>query len=104
MESEAIKKIDELLPKEEVVEEAVKYPSEDEAKNLLEWTMALEPLGMSMGTSPIVNKAFAKADKARMEVWDKIFGDKSPWRVAISSSGKKRSVIWDKFKAERLGI
>ena len=103
MNEKLIEKIDGLLP-EEVVEEAKKYPTEDEAKNLLAWTMALEPLGMSMGTSPIVNKAFAKADKARMEVWDKIFGDKSPWKVVMKGSRGKRAVEWDKFKADQLGI
>ena len=93
----------EVIEEKEIIKEAVKYPSQDEAEALLKWSKALEPLGMSFGGAPMVNKSFNKAEKARKENWDKIFGNKSPWKIVIKSGGK-RFVEWDKYKAEQLGL
>ena len=103
MNEELLKKIDNLVEKE-VVEEAKKYPSQYEAEALLNWTEAMGKISMDFGGAPVAKAAFDKAEKARTAVWDKIFGDKSPWKLVMKGSKGKRQVVWDNYKADQLGL
>ena len=101
MNEELLKKIDNLVEKE-VVEEAKKYPSQYEAEALANWTNAMNSISMDFGGAPMASKAYDKANKARLEVWDKIFGNNSPWKVVMKKN--KLTVAWDNFKADQLGL
>ena len=101
MNEEVLKKIDNLVEKE-VVEEAKKYPTQDDAQFVLDWSNNSD-FGFALGVlSPDIRKEFDKSDAIRQKLWGKVFGDNSPWRVEMKKN--KRVLKYDKDKAERLGI
>jgi len=79
--------------------EAKKYPSQDEAESMSDWYDAVN--GISLFGNE-VRAEFDKADKIRIKLHLKIFGDKSPW--SLDRKGNKTKVVWDKHKAEKLGL
>lgn len=83
-----------------VLTEGVSYPSQDEAEALVDWTNHSNQV--YLGGAGLVRKEFNKADEIRQKLWDKIFGDGSPWTVERKSN--KLVVKWDKIKSEKLGI
>jgi len=89
-----------LYTHKEVLNESVSYPSQDEAESLVAWTNATN--SVFLGGSPIVRKAFQKAEDIRTGAWKQIFGDNSPW--SVERKGNKLVVKWDKYKAEKLGL
>ena len=86
--------------KEELLKEGLTYPDQYEAEALVEWTNAVN--SVYVGGAPLVREAFNKAEEIRIKMWDKIFGDKSPWTV--KRKGKKLIVTWDNYKADKLGL
>ncbi len=88
------------LKLKELLNEAVKYPSQDEAEAMAEWYNAINSI--YWGGSTQVRKEFEKADKIRLKLHPKIFGDKSPW--TLERKGNKVKVKWDKTKADKLGL
>jgi len=83
------------------IDEQKKYPSQYDAEIYAEWFDFVNGLSFG-GVSPEVKDAFDKANKIRMSLHDKIFGDKSPW--AMKRAGSKVKVVWDKNKAKNLGL
>lgn len=83
-----------------LLNEGSSYPSQDEAESLVAWTNATN--SVFLGGSPIVRKAFQKAEDIRTGVWNQIFGDNSPW--IVERKGNKLVVKWDKNKSEKLGL
>ena len=81
--------------------EAQKYPTQDEAEAMSDWYMAMNNVYIGAGGKK-VRAAFEKADDIRIKLHTEIFGDKSPW--ALTRKGNKSEVVWHKHKAERLGI
>lgn len=77
------------------------YPSQHDAEAMLTWLEASETVWFG-GASSEIRSAFNKADDIRLKLHAKIFGDDSPW--SIERRGKKAKVVWDKHKAERLGL
>lgn len=100
MSEEVLKKIDDLIG-EGVVEEAVKYPSQQEAEWFLEFAEAINKASWGI-PSPELKKFYEKVDAQKMKLWPKYFGDKSPW--IVERKRNKPSVEWDKFKADQLGL
>ena len=86
--------------REELLNEAKKYPSQEEAHAVAEWFNAVNSI--YFGAAPQVRKEFEKSDKIRIKLHSKIFGDKSPW--ALERKGNKAKVKWDKAKADKLGL
>lgn len=84
----------------EIMNEAKKYPSQDEADALADWSNKMADV--YVGGAPDVRKQFDKADKLRMGMFDKVFGDKSPWRTTRTNKGIKAE--WDDIKAKGLGL
>ncbi len=84
-----------------------KYPSQDEAQLMIDWLNALDTCWLSScEIGDEYQKAFEKADDIRKALWEKTFGDMSPWRATIkrTRNTKKFVYVWDKEKAERLKI
>lgn len=82
------------------LEEQKKYPPQEEAEAMVEWYNAVNSI--YFGGSTEVRKEFEKADKIRVKLHQKIFGDKSPW--SLERKGNKVKVNWDKTKADKLGL
>lgn len=83
-----------------IIGESRRYPSQAEAEALVEWINAIDNL--SFGGSSIVRREFEKADKIRIVIWDRIFGDTSPW--AVRKGRREREVYWDEQKAKNIGL
>lgn len=95
-------RIEDVLNKETVIGEAARYPTEDEAKYLVSLRNALD--GMSWGAPGEMRAHFDKVYKLAMQPWEKVFGDKSPWKAELKGKNRKFAVKWDKFKADKLGL
>ena len=80
--------------------EAQKYPSQEDAEAMLEWYKAVN--GVYFGGAREARKAFEKADDIRIKAHMEIFGNKSPW--SIERKGRKAEVVWNNNKAEALGL
>ena len=93
-----MKAIDEL---KSVISEAKKHPSQYDAEYMAELTNSIGALSTA-GTSKETQSLHSKIDGLRMKLWDKIFGDSSPWK-SVDKKGK-RVVEWDKAKADKLGL
>lgn len=95
---DTLKKI--IVEGKEQIFEGTSYPSQDEAESLVDWTNHMNQV--YVGGSSLVRKEFNKADDIRQKMWNKIFGDKSPWTAERKNN--KLSVVWDKSKSEKLGV
>lgn len=79
------------------------YPSQYDAQFLVDLMNAENKLSAAGTTDyskaqDIINQII----KLRLEKWDIVFGDKSPWSVKRGAKGLK--VEWNKNKAKNLGI
>lgn len=81
--------------------EAKNYPSQEDAEAMAEWFNLMNE-HYSGAASNEVKSAINKAESIRIKLHKKIFNDKSPW--AIMSRRGKAEVVWDKDKAEALGL
>ena len=84
-----------------VITEGVKYPSQEEAEAIVEWTNKTNSIYFG-GSGAEIRKAFNKCEDIRLKQWNRIFSDESPWTV--ERKGSSLVVKWDKTKAERLGL
>jgi len=87
--------------KEHLEEARVKYPSQYDAEYLLEYANITASLSGG-GLSPDMQKFHQKVISAQQPLWQKVFGDKSPW--SVDTSKRKPKVIWDQSKANKLGL
>ena len=84
-----------------ILTEGVKYPTQDEAEAMVDWTNKSNSVYFGGATQEIRN-AFNKCEDIRLKQWNRVFGDGSPW-VAVRK-GSKLVTKWDKTKAENLGL
>lgn len=86
----------------------IKYPSQYEAEAMRSWFNAFR--GLHTSNAPMTHKALEKAEEIRRELHIVIFGDDSPWSLEYPKSRRglitspNTIVVWDKHKAEHLGI
>ena len=59
--------------------EVKKYPTQYDAEFVAELTNIFNGFSMG-GLSPWAMNTFRNMDKMRMKLWDKAFGDNSPWQ------------------------
>jgi len=83
-----------------ILTEGVKYPSQEEAEAILDWTTQTNAIYFAGGGK--VKKAFDKADAIRVNLWQEIFGENSPWEVI--RKGNKSVVGWSDRKAAKMGL
>lgn len=81
--------------------EAVKYPTQYDAEAMAEWMDAMVNLSLQ-GAGGEVRKAFSKAETARLQEHNRVFGPSSPWTLKRTPRGSV--VEWDNRKAEKLGL
>lgn len=103
---EAISKIKEYYKKylTKASKTAVKdYPTQYDAEFMVELAMLLQNISTA-GTSSFTDakQMINEVDKKRMDKWDAVFGDSSPWSTVRGGKGLK--VKWNKDKAKRLGL
>ncbi len=84
-----------------IITEGVKYPTQDEAEAIVDWTNKTNSIYFG-GAGTEIRNAFNKCEKVRLQQWNRIFDDDSPW--VAERKGSKLAVKWDKTKAERLGL
>lgn len=79
------------------------YPTQYDAEFMVELAMLLQNISTA-GTSSFTDakNMINQMDKMRLEKWDVVFGDNSPWSTARGKKGLK--VKWNKDKAKRLGL
>lgn len=99
--SDDLQRIADLAGVQNRIDEGVKYPPQYDAEYLIEYTQAVQGLSAG-GLSPQMQKLHQKIQSIHQKEWQRVFGDKSPWSVKLG--GRKPKVIWDKFKAEKLGL
>ena len=85
-----------------------KYPRQDEAQLMVDWLNALDTCYLSScDIGEEYQKAFKKADDIRQSLWEKTFGENSPWCIVVKRNRKnqtKLTIEWSEKKAERLKI
>jgi len=87
--------------KEYLNEAKIKYPSQYDAEFLVEYMQSIQHMSQG-GLSPDMQKLYQKIMTIHQPMWKKVFGDKSPW--SVESSNRKAKVVWNKQKAEALGL
>ena len=87
--------------KEFLDEAKKKYPSQYDAEFLVAYMQAINGLSTG-GVSSDIIKLHHKIMTIHVPIWNKVFGDKSPW--SVNTSGRKPKVVWDQSKANKLGI
>lgn len=87
--------------KEHLEEAKTKYPTQYDAEFLVEYMQNIQSMS-SGGLSSDMMKLYNKINTIHQPMWQKVFGDKSPW--SVDTSKRKPKVVWDKAKAENLGL
>ncbi len=89
------------------IELTQKYPRQEDAQLMIDWLNALDECHTSVCGDEYL-KAFEQADNIRKELWEKTFGEMSPWLAKIKRNrhGNKTKYVyeWSTEKAERLKI
>lgn len=80
-----------------------KYPSQYDAQVLLDIMNAKGVYtGAATGAFRKLGEDFNSMPKNWGKLYDKAFGEKSPWTYETNKA--VRTIVWDKDKAEKLGI
>ncbi len=87
-----------VLKRVGIISEGKKYPTQQDAEFLREIMDFVETLSRG-GLSPEHSKLLDKLQSIHMPLWDKTFGDKSPWK--LERKGNKKKVVWDNEKAKQ---
>ena len=93
--------MNEEISNEEVLNENIKYPTLQEAEDLINLLIAFMDLKIYTGTSEI-SSLRTKISNMIYTHYTKIFNEKTPWEV--DKRKRKWKVVWDNNKAKKLGI
>ena len=77
------------------------YPPQYDDEYLLEYANITSGLSVG-GLSPQMQKFHQKVISAHQKLWQKTFGEKTPW--SVDTSKRKPKVIWNQSKANKLGL